>query len=333
MPFNWLDFLSSRHIDYVTSGSNVSRGNVAIKCPFCGGADEGYHLSISTEGRGWRCFRRPQEHRGKSPLKLVQALAHCTADQAAAIVGIHRPYVSADSMDRVKAMFDKAPVEEKRELTLLPEFKPLFGKGTRLWSARPFINYLERRGFRDQERLKPYKLYYATQGAFKGRIIFPIEYEGELVCWTGRTIYPDVELRYKALSYRELEEGEDRPRAIGPISNYLLWWDELQNIDADTICLCEGPFDALKVDWLGRADGICATCFFTSSPSLQQEQLLHELLPRFRHKFLLLDQETLPQAIRIAAGLQTLGVRSMQLPKGTKDPGELSSLKFLFQGA
>jgi hypothetical protein len=111
---------------------------------------------------------------------------------------------------------------------------------------------------------------------------------------------------------------------LAPINNYLLWWDHLIDCDADTIILVEGPFDALKVTTLGWTRGIVATCFFTQSPGPLQIDLLHELLPKFEKKYLLLDQGTLPALITIASELQTLGVEPLRLPIGVKDPGELT---------
>jgi hypothetical protein len=58
--------------------------------------------------------------------------------------------------------------------------------------------------------------------------------------YTGRTIYPDIELRYKTLSYDpELEEIP----AVGPISDYLLFYDKLMknDWDCDVLIYCEGP--------------------------------------------------------------------------------------------
>jgi hypothetical protein len=122
----------------------------------------------------------------------------------------------------------------------------------------------------------------------------------------------------------EKAELDYMPPALAPINNYLLWWDDLMKADVETIILCEGPFDALKVTTLGWNMGVAATCFFTQSPGPLQVDLLHELLPRFRRKYLLLDQGTIPALIKIAAELQTLGVERLLLPRGVKDPGVLT---------
>jgi hypothetical protein len=43
----WLDIFRQHHVDFVEGGANVSKGYVAVHCPFCGPADESHHLSVS----------------------------------------------------------------------------------------------------------------------------------------------------------------------------------------------------------------------------------------------------------------------------------------------
>jgi hypothetical protein len=91
----------------------------------------------------------------------------------------------------------------------------------------------------------------------------------------------------------------------------------------DTIILVEGPFDALKLNVLGRRTGICSTCFFTNTPSAQQLDQLYDLLPRFRRRYIMLDQDMLPRAMGLANRLSNLDVQVKQLPSNRKDPGEI----------
>jgi hypothetical protein len=204
-------------------------------------------------------------------------------------------------------------------------------------TARPFISYLENRGF-EREKILKFSLWfglrYCTTGPYRYRIIFPIKYEGKIMTWTGRATF-DTPLRYRTLSADPEKAAAERlPPAVAPITEYLLWYDKITHPDADTICLCEGPFDALKVAVLGHGDGIKATCFFTSEPSRQQVNLLHEVLPRYKNKYLLLDRETLPASLKIASTLSNLGVKIITLPQRLKDPGEIRSrdelVKILF---
>lgn len=321
--FDWPSFLTARGINYVTSGPSVTRGNIGIKCPFCND-DPSEHMAISIEGKGWRCWRR-REHGGKSNARLVAALIHCSMEQAHQIVGTTR-HMPSDFMGTLQGLLTtKEPVNDTRKLRMPDEFKRF--TGGRL--ERPFAQYLERRGFENPAELSDdYGLRYCMRGPFGYRIIFPVRYEGRLVNWSGRHIGNNG-LRYKTLTTDEdkaKETGE--PLGLGPISNYLLWYDNLTTWDADTLILCEGPFDALKLNYLGERHGIAATCFFTIAPSEQQIDLLHTVAQKFKRRYLIQDAGAQAEAIRTNARLISLGIKIVQLPRGIKDPGELTRPQF-----
>lgn len=325
MAFEWVAFLEANHIHYVTSGPNVSRGNIAVRCPFCGAADKSQHMSISLTGKGWRCFRNRDEHAGKSPVYLVAALLGLSVDRARQIVG-DAVFIPDDFMGAVLGKLNPPAPMKKEPLTLPPEFKPFRDKP----SAKHFIAYLEQRGFSRKQVLgftEGYDLRYATTGAQKGRIVFPIIHDGELVSWTGRTIYSQVDLRYKTLGTDP--EDPNAPASLGPINDYLLWYDDLVTSRNDTLLLCEGPFDALKVAVLGKRHGIDATCFFTASPSARQIDLLFDVAPRYKRKFLLLDRGTLGTAMRVQSSMSAMKIPFLSLPDRVKDPGELDEKNLL----
>lgn len=321
MAFDFRSFFTSRHIPFVTSGPNVSRGEVGIKCPFCRD-DPSEHMAVSLDGRGWSC-RRNRQHSGKSAARLINALLQCGMEQANAIVGTRR-HLQADVASTVANLLQPkggADVSDHR-LRLPSEFKPFRRQPKFL--ERPFADYLKSRGFSRPDYLtEDYDLYYALRGPFAYRIIFPIYFEGRLVNWTARAIGNDS-LRYKTLSTNKEKALPGDILGIGPISDYLLWYDDLMDIECDTIMLMEGPFDALKVNELGRDQGICATCFFTTVPSRQQIELLHSLLPRFKRRYLLQDRGVEARALETNAALSALKLRPAQLPPGVDDPGELT---------
>jgi hypothetical protein len=201
-------------------------------------------------------------------------------------------------------------------------------------SCKHFVAYLrgESRGFTRKQistMSDDYGLRYCKEGRFRGRIIFPVWFEGKLVTWTGRSIYADAELRYKTLEARS-----DDPKATvaaGPITDYLLWFDQLkENAERNrTLVLCEGPFDSLKVSILGRRFGIDSTCFTTATPSGRQIQLVAELADVYKHRFLLLDRGTLGNAIRTASAFSALRFKVLTLPPSIKDPGLLTESDLL----
>lgn len=325
---DWIAFFQSNNIHYITSGPNTARDHISTHCVWCGASDESEHLSVSLSGKGFRCWRQPQ-HSGRNPAKLIQALLNCSWEQANVIAG-HEKSLPNDFMQKVKSSLLKQVVETKKNKLELPiEFKQF----TILPSGRIYVDYLRSRNFTDENIFvdtKKYGIYYASQGLYKGRVIFSIIQSYKLVGWTGRTIFPSEQVRYKTLTH-DLEKAKERGEfpAPNPISYYLLFHDRLMSSNANTIVLCEGPFDAWRVNLLGESLGVVATCFFTSMLSEQQLNLLHEILPKFENKYLLLDEGTFSKAARIRSDLVALDVIVKRLSQGVKDPGELRSTKQL----
>lgn len=277
-------------------------------------------LAIDLEGRGWHCWRNKAEHRGRSPVRLVAALARCSFEEAARITG--RPYagIATESiLDKVRTTFEPNGQSMQIPSIKIPHEFRAIDNGR---SAVRFVDYLEHeRGFERADIMRmteTYGMYYALFGEQRYRVIFTVRHNGELVGWTGRTIVRGEERRYWA------SEGEGWPR----ITDYVLWHDELHASNADTIMLVEGPFDALKINVLGRPFGIVSTCFFTAQPSDAQIGLLCDLLPRFRRRLILTDRGTTASTMRIHGALSHLAdVATLQ--SNIKDPGEFSRKSFL----
>jgi hypothetical protein len=321
---NWIEFFQSRSIDYAASGPNVSKGQIAIKCPWCGISDEGHHLSISLAGRGFKCWRQPV-HAGKNPARLIQALLGCSWEQASSIAG-NAKTLPNDFINKVKTSLMKQEVQQPVNKLKLPvEFRPF----SKMPSCRPYMTYINSRGFTIKDA-DEYGVYYASMGLYKGRVIFTVEYEGKLVGWTGRTIFSSQNARYKTLT-NDTEKAEEQGEipAPAPISDYLLFYDRLVHQTADTIVLCEGPMDCWKVNILGKYLGVVATCFFTSTMSKQQLNLLHSLLPKFKNKYLLLDEGTFSKSARMRSDLFALDVVVKRMPVGIKDPALFSTVSQL----
>lgn len=321
--FDWPNFLQQNNIYFRNSGPNVGRDSVVIHCCWCGAADESEHLVISLTGKGFKCWR-DKSHSGKNPAKLIQALLNCSWEQANQIAGQGKSLPN-DFMNKVKqSLIKQEPVQKINTLRLPNVFKPF----SSLPSCKPYVDYLTRRKFTAADILSTehYKIHYCTRGNYKGRVIFTIWHDSKLVGWTGRTIYPDQMARYKSLTHDFEKAGEDGELpAPNPISHYLLFYDIVVNRTADTIVLCEGPMDAWRVNLLGKTIGVVSTCFFTSTLSKEQLNLLHGILPRFKNKYLLLDQNTFSKAARMRSELISLGVVVKQMPAGLNDPGEMTT--------
>lgn len=328
MTFDWIQFLEQNSIHYVTQGRNITKNQIGLKCPWCGQADPSEHLAVNLNGSGYRCRRQPDLHWGKNPAKLIQVLLGCSWEQANRLAGNTTVNLD-DFMSKIRATFNKPVVETRTSKLVLPkEFKEFSNKP----SAKPFVEYMRRRGYNDKQiqQAKDYGIYYASMGLYKGRIIFTVVENGKLVGWTGRTIYPNEAVRYKTLT-NDIEKAKERGEipASSPITEFLLWHDRLSQTDADTIVLCEGPFDSLRVNILGEHLGIVSTCFFTSTMSATQKNKLYEILPRFNNRYILLDQGTFAKADKIRSELVSFGVEVKRLPKEIDDPGELTTTNIL----
>lgn len=328
--FDWVKFLRKYNIEFVTSGPNVAHGNINIKCPMCGPDDPSEHMGISLDGSGWACWRNTR-HRGKSPIRLVSILAGVSSAQAAEIVGspTQVPNDLLSSVSELLETSDKQFIPDS-VLKLPKEFRVFRDIST----SRVHVHYLRTRGFRKGDIFQfteKYGMYYCNIGPFKYRIIFTVYYDGELVSWTGRTVFKDPTIvRYKSLTTKaDIGDKEGLVPASAPINNYLLWYDDLMhNNVADVLILVEGPFDALKIRYLGEGRGVVSTCFFTSAPTRYQIELLHTILPKFNKVYLMLDRGMLINPMNILKDLSAFNIRNLQLPDGYDDPGDLDKTGF-----
>ncbi len=99
----------------------------------------------------------------------------------------------------------------------------------------------------------------------------------------------------------------------------------MEDNDAHTLIVCEGPFDALRTDFFGYQFGIRATCLFGLQASDKQVSLLAKLAAVYKHKYLCLDAGDTAQVLQMhmLSKLSFLDFQSLSLPEGYKDPGEL----------
>ena len=318
---DWVSFCDRYHIDYRDHGANVGTDHIVIHCPFCGASDPGMHMSISTQGKGWHCWR-DSTHSGINPNRLIQALLNIDWSSAAAISGTSKGYQSEPPvpthslLDRVNVLMSASSQATQSPAIEFPTTaKPLtHPKPVTL----PYALYMRSRGIEDMTTLDKWDIRFDHHDKrWHGRILFgvrSIAAKGKLIAMTGRAIGTRMEPRYLA---------------EGPVDRHLIWSDRMPP-KADTLVLTEGPFDALKVNLLGRKADIWATCCMTSSYSPAQRALLHSLIPRFRRTLVLFDRGNEANAYRLAKGFpRRMGVA--ELPAYAKDPAELHSLDWLIE--
>jgi hypothetical protein len=307
---DWLLFLEDNQIEFVTRGPNTKRGEVSIQCPWCGDDDPSQHLGISLTSDNWGCLRN-RNHSGHRPFRLVAALLDCSKSQSKLIVG---QYSSSDpeSLEEAIALLDltseaPSPAEEPEKA---PPTRPIFGEypGPTFPVSRRFWNYLKGRGYNNVQKLvRTYDLSCCTVGKFKDRIIIPVHRGNDLVAWTGRAIInPKNAPRY--LSSKNIK---------ATVFNE----EKLRRYNGKVLFICEGPFDAMKVDYYGNHYGARATCTFGTNVTIPQIMILNTLMKNFEHTRVLFDKDAQPQAMQLADWLP--GSRTSVLA-AQGDPGDLT---------
>ena len=314
--FNFQPFFEKHHIEYVTRGPNVAQGNINIQCPFCAASDPSHHLGVHLETGKWGCWRRA-DHRGIKPHRLIRALLRCSPGEAATIAGTTGPELG--EFDQYVASWFQDPeiVYDAKILTFPRNFTSLADG----MFVHRYYQYLEKRGYSEEDIMElaiEYDLHFCLTGEWKDRLIFPVYSPEGLVSWTGRSIHPDEKVRYKSLS---LEESVLNIKHT--IFNYVNYAD-LVGERGGTLVITEGPFDAMRVDWLGYQDGIRGTCLFGTSISEAQVMILSEIAPKFSRTVILFDNATLDAALHVASELSFIPVEVDMVPPGLDDPAEMS---------
>ena len=330
---NWTRLLRSHGIDYLDQGPSTVKGNIYVKCPWCKGVSDNYHLGIHIgSGRAWKgygCWKNSQ-HRGRNEVRLVSALLGIGLYQAQALAEQGDSSIPSDIKERVKKMdglrSERMLGEEvEKEPLRFPVSIKLIGSGPQ---SRIFLGYLMRRGYSlaDARNIASrYLLRLCMQGAFRYRLIIPIIGPQGLLTWTGRAIGEDQSPRYKSLSPDpEKAKAEDMPIARASISDCL--WNEA-NLWGDVhsvLIVCEGPLDAIRLDYIGRHRlGVHATCLFSKSISDAQLEKLSSLGHHYGKKYLLLDRDAQFDSYRLIEKLRCYGYEVLGIPDGAKDPGEM----------
>lgn len=321
-PFDWQTFLDRHGIAY-----KPTKKDLYIHCPFCGSADSGQHLGISTVGKGWGCWRQ-QSHRGKAPERLIQALLGCGILEAQRIAG-RGAGATLQGLGGFMAAVEGAlgqspPAPAPGPLAKPKTFHPL--QPPIKYGQRMFWEYLGDRGFTGAQIEKlaaQYDLHYAITGDWSYRLIIPItDVFGDWHTWTGRAVTDLAKLRYKTLT-ADKDKAGDGPVARGPVTDYLLGLPDLFK-GGRALVLAEGPFDAMRLSLFTGDYDMRATCLFGKAVSPAQVELLARLRPLYGDIVLLLDPDAALDAMQLQTRLAPLGVVA-HLLAGEDDPGEMQA--------
>lgn len=322
MAFDWQRFLDNNRIDYVTQGNNVAQGNINVKCPFCGVSDPSEHMGLNIANGAWGCWR-DEKHRGRKPHKLIMELLNCSYQHAATLAG-HELKIDLGKFESFVAQFrvdnlGHGTVQTRKtnvcNLKFPYEFLKLNKKNKDL--GKKFIKYLVTRGFERKEVMelaKTYNLHYCLLGEWQHRIIIPVYFHNEMVCWTSRSVYPDEKLRYKTLHTAE---------AIMNIKHTMFNFDAACK-GGRILYITEGPFDAMKVDFYGKEYGIRSTCTYGLEISEPQIYLINEMKQFFNKVYLLYDRSALAQSFKTKSKLIGIIDKYIELPDMVDDPGNLT---------
>lgn len=318
---DWRALLDRQRIPYIERGANVKRGEINIRCPWCGTADPSHHLGLNLESGWYSCWRNRQGHSGKSPLRLLMKLLRVGYEEARELAGLGESYIDPEGFTAMAARLmgreiAASPAKAQPSLVYPAEFRQIDDTGrTRRW-----YDYLHGRGF---DRLDVvdvcdyYDLQAAVDGDFAGRLIFPYTIDLKLVAWTGRAIGA-ARIRYKDL-------GIDQ--SVVPIK-HLLYNSDLAELGGKALAIVEGPVDTIKVDYYGRHWGVRAVGLSTNSISADQVYRLEELAGHFDRVIFLMDNKSgfgAVDSMRMKQNLAFLPkAEVMSVPFNQPDPGELT---------
>lgn len=311
--FNIKNFLKENNIQFIESGSEVAKGNINICCPFCQ-EDTKFHMGINLKKNFYGCWRN-ESHRGRDISYLVAKLLKCSIKYAKYIVygGDNTVLNEQNSfLETINKKIYKTTHKDKKlqETFNLSEFDVF--KSIKVNSK--YYNYLKKRGFENTSLLiDKYNLKYSPIGNWTGRVIFPIYINNELVTWQGRDITGKSFLRYK-----DLEKNKSKIYTKSCIYNY-------DNLEGDILYICEGVFDALKIDFYTSSE-IASTCVFTKTVTQDQYKLLFNKIKNFKEVRILFDKNTLSDAYKVKSQLIVVNknIKVILLPDGIKDAGDMT---------
>jgi len=248
MVFEVIKYLESMGIDYVTSGPNVRKDNVAIHCVFCGDRDPSYHLGINYVRDFYYCWICGRSGNLVSLVKHIEGISWAEAREK-----ITAPRIfgggEVEKVEEIHARKANKVAEVTYELVEMPNDCIKIATGRESPGIAKFI----RRRRLDMDTVLKYNLHYCSSGFYQGRVIIPIynEYD-DLISFGARAIHDDIKPKYFY------------PKGW-PTSKYFFGANHIGN--SDILILVEGIFDSMRLNGISVAS-------FTHRLSVDQEAKL-----------------------------------------------------------
>lgn len=298
MTVRWRDLLDHLHVPWSDHGHNVRRGEIVIRCCWCGD-DPSMHLGINEASGFYNCLRS-QQHRGRRPYYLLRALG-VNPKEMDDLINAFGGTANGPPPPR-PARYEQSEVAQRWRF-----FEP---------ADTAALDYLSRRGFTDPTRTaKDFDLR-TGRGKWARRIWFKLtDLDHQIIGFTGRAIDNWREPRY----YAEAAETG-------------LYWPRYPADHHNLAILVEGPIDALRIaDATRRRRNLfVAALNGLSVGGNKRMQLSHiaQTTPRFA---VALDRAvSASQAQRLIDELRmipALGkITRLAMPAMVDDPGTMSNL-------
>ena len=315
MNIDLIELLEKYNIEFRTSGSNVSSGNVVVRCPWCED-DPSMHLTVRISDGAYGCWRDPS-HRGKNVTFLISCLLGVKYNEAKKILN---DMVDFDNVIRNINNYREISTKIKNNESLqLPQGLKNIADINENHSLRVF---LKQRGFDNIDLLsRRYGLFAGIDGVFQGCLVHPL------------TLYSRI------LNFLIRTDGKN-PYIIGTTDKDTYGFTALRNktellgfhdhavTGGKHLFIVEGLTDALKIDYYGSYHSVRAIFTMGIGVSSGQKKLLYGLVPRYKRVYLMYDRGTYHKTLKIASELSYLRIIPVCFEEefpDKKDPGELTA--------
>ena len=303
MQVDWRGLLSEIRVQWRDRGSNTSRGNVNVPCPYCEN-DPSFHMGISESREAFYCFREPNRHSGSSFIRLLIALG-VTRSEAVLLLNRYQRSVSLET-ERPKAIISQSSIING------------WSRFSSAAESSTCLDYLRYRGFPNPvDTALRYDLRFAKEGTWAQRLLIPIvSVDNQIISWTGRS------LKDRTPKYLTLGNA-------GAMQPYV---PSIAQRGKSILVIVEGPMDALKGADACRRDREGQSFVFAALAGKQitptKLLALRALTVNCVGILLALDADvTLAASYSIQAELASaikLGYIALaRLPRGFKDPAEM----------